>query len=63
MLTCARCFWAITNVHSNDLQTIKAWFQAQVKFAFPARDFADSSFSLRGGRLDVVQCRTVAALL
>ena len=53
----------ITNVHSNDPQTVRAWFEAQVKFAFPVRDFADSGFSLRGGRLDVVQGRTVAALV
>jgi len=53
----------LTNVHSNDPQTVKAWFEGQVKFAFPVRDFADSGFSLRGGRLDVVQGRTVAALV
>ena len=53
----------ITNVHSNDPQTVRAWFEAQVKFAFPVHDFADSGFSLRGGRLDVVQGRTVAALV
>ena len=53
----------LTNVHSNDPQAVRAWFEGQVKFAFPVRDFADSGFSLRGGRLDVVQGRTVAALV
>jgi anti-sigma factor RsiW len=53
----------ITNVNSNDPQTVIAWFGGQVKFAFPVRDFADAGFSLRGGRVDVVQGRTVAALV
>ena len=53
----------ITNVNSNDPQTVIAWFEGQVKFAFPVRDFADYGFSLRGGRVDVVQGRTVAALV
>jgi anti-sigma factor RsiW len=53
----------ITNVNSNDPQTVIAWFEGQVKFAFPVLDFADAGFSLRGGRVDVVQGRTVAALV
>jgi anti-sigma factor RsiW len=53
----------IMNVNSNDPQTVKAWFEGQVKFAFPVRDFADHGFLLRGGRVDVVQGRTVAALI
>jgi anti-sigma factor RsiW len=53
----------ITNVNSNDPQTVRAWFEGQVKFAFPVRDFSESGFSLRGGRVDVVQGRTVAALV
>jgi anti-sigma factor RsiW len=53
----------ITNVNSNDPQTVRAWFEGQVTFAFPVRDFADAGFSLRGGRVDVVQGRTVAALV
>jgi anti-sigma factor RsiW len=53
----------ITNVNSNDPQTVRAWFEGQVKFAFPVPDFADYGFSLQGGRVDVVQGRTVAALV
>jgi anti-sigma factor RsiW len=53
----------ITNVNSNNPQAVRAWFEGQVKFAFPVRDFTDSGFSLRGGRVDVVQGRTVAALV
>jgi anti-sigma factor RsiW len=53
----------ITNVNSNDPQTVRAWFEGQVKFAFQVHDFADYGFSLRGGRVDVVQGRTVATLV
>jgi anti-sigma factor RsiW len=53
----------ITNVNSNDPQTVRAWFDGKVKFAFLVPDFADHGFSLRGGRVDVVQGRTVAALV
>lgn len=53
----------ITNVNSKDPQTVRAWFEGQVKFAFPVRDFTDQGFSLQGGRVDVVQGRTVAALV
>lgn len=53
----------MTNVNSNDPQTVRAWFEGKVTFVFPVRDFADYGFSLRGGRVDVVQGRTVAALV
>lgn len=53
----------VTNVNSNDPQTVRAWFEGQIKFAFPVRDFTDHGFSLGGGRVDVVQGRTVAALV
>ena len=53
----------VTNVNSADPQTVRAWFEGKVKFAFPVRDFADHGFSLQGGRLDIVQGRTVVALV
>jgi anti-sigma factor RsiW len=53
----------ITSVNSNDPRAVRAWFESKVKFAFPVRDFADYGFLLRGGRVDVVQGRTVAALV
>jgi len=53
----------ITNVNSTDPETVKAWFARQVKFAFPVRDFATDGFALQGGRVDIVQGRTVAALV
>jgi anti-sigma factor RsiW len=53
----------ITNVNSNDPQIVRTWFEGKVKFVFPVRDFADYGFSLQGGRVDVVQGSTVAALV
>jgi anti-sigma factor RsiW len=53
----------ITNVNSTDPGTVKAWFAHQVKFVFPVRDFATGGFALQGGRVDIVQGRTVAALV
>jgi anti-sigma factor RsiW len=53
----------ITNVNSTDPETVKAWFTSQVKFVFPVRDFATDGFALQGGRVDIVQGRTVAALV
>jgi anti-sigma factor RsiW len=53
----------ITNVNSADPETVRAWFASQVKFVFPVRDFATAGFALQGGRADIVQGRTVAALV
>lgn len=53
----------LTNVNSNDPQAVTDWFESRVKFAFPVRDFTDHGFSLQGGRVDVAQGRTVAALV
>jgi anti-sigma factor RsiW len=53
----------ITNVNSNDPKTLRAWFDGKIRFTFPVRDFRDQGFSLQGGRVDVVQGRTVAALV
>ena len=53
----------ITTVNSADPAILKAWFDSKVKFAFPVRDFAGNGFALQGGRVDIVQGRTVAALV
>jgi len=53
----------ITNVNSTDPETVRAWFASQVKFVLPVRDFATNGFALQGGRVDIVQGRTVAALV
>jgi len=53
----------ISNVNSADPAILRAWFDSKVKFAFPVRDFAGNGFALQGGRVDIVQGRTVGALV
>ena len=53
----------LTNVSATDPRTVKSWFEGKVKFVFPIRNFADNGFALQGGRVDIVQGRTVAALV
>ena len=51
------------NVNSSDPQTVRTWFESKVQFAVPVQDLAKNGFALRGGRVDIVQGRTVAALV
>jgi len=53
----------LTGISSNDEQAVKAWFKRRLTFALPARDFANEGFALQGGRLDVMEGRTVAVLV
>jgi anti-sigma factor RsiW len=53
----------LTKIHSNDGQAVNGWFNDKLGFAFPARDFEKAGFALQGGRVDVVDNRSVAVLV
>jgi anti-sigma factor RsiW len=53
----------LTGISSNDEQAVKGWFKGRLTFALPTRDFANDRFALQGGRLDVVEDRSVAVLV
>jgi anti-sigma factor RsiW len=53
----------LTGLASNDERVVQAWLQGKARFALPVHDFSQQGFQLLGARMDLVEDRTIAALV
>jgi adenylate cyclase len=53
----------LAEVNGSDADAIRQWFRGKVTYPLIVRDVVSAGFALRGGRIDYLQDRPVAALL
>jgi anti-sigma factor RsiW len=53
----------ISGLASHDAQVVKGWFEGKARFAVPVHDFSHQGFELQGARVDLVEGRTIPALI